>query len=127
MEILDKVQIGALVQVNLELSKDRLTKETIDAIKISPECKVSDFKITDGKGIGVVLKLSNGKEQWFFENEIEILDNNGNIIENEENINQELLTEFFANLDYKPKNKIEDLLNPFNFIIWLIVSIKDIF
>ena len=127
MEILDKVQIGTLVQVNLELSKDRLTKETIDAIKISPECKVSDFKITDGKGIGVVLKLSNGKEQWFFENEIEILDNNGNIIENEENINQDLLTEFFANLDYKPKNKIEDLLNPFNFIIWLIVSIKDIF
>ena len=127
MEILDKVQIGTLVQVNLELSKDRLTKETIDAIKISPECKVSDFKITDGKGIGVVLKLSNGKEQWFFENEIEVLDNNGNIIENEENINQDLLAEFFANLDYKPKNKIEDLLNPFNFIIWLIVSIKDIF
>ena len=127
MEILDKVQIGTLVQVNLELSKDRLTKETIDAIKISPECKVSDFKITDGKGIGVVLKLSNGKEQWFFENEIEVLDNNGNIIENEENINQDLLTEFFANLDYKPKNKIEDLLNPLNFIIWLIVSIKDIF
>ena len=127
MEILDKVQIGTLVQVNLELSKDRLTKETIDAIKISPECKVSDFKITDGKGIGVVLKLSNGKEQWFFENEIEVLDNNGNIIENEENINQDLLTEFFANLDYKPKNKIGDLLNPFNFIIWLIVSIKDIF
>ena len=127
MEILDKVQIGTLVQVNLELSKDRLTKETIDAIKISPECKVSDFKITDGKGIGVVLKLSNGKEQWFFENEIEILDNNGNIIENEENINQDLLAEFFANLDYKPKNKIEDLLNPLNFIIWLIVSIKDIF
>ena len=127
MGILDKVQIGTLVQVNLELSKDRLTKETIDAIKISPECKVSDFKITDGKGIGVVLKLSNGKEHWFFENEIEILDNNGNIIENEENINQDLLTEFFANLDYKPKNKIGDLLNPFNFIIWLIVSIKDIF
>ena len=127
MEILDKVQIGTLVQVNLELSKDRLTKETIDAIKISPECKVSDFKITDGKGIGVVLKLSNGKEQWFFENEIEVLDNNGNVIENEENINQDLLTEFFANLDYKPKNKIVDLLNPFNFIIWLIIAIKDIF
>lgn len=127
MTILDKVQIGSSVQVNLELSKDRLSKETIEAINISSECTISDFKITDGKGIGVILKLSNGKEQWFFENEIEILDNNGNIIENEENINQDLLTEFFANLDYKPKNKIEDLLNPFNFIIWLIVSIKDIF
>ena len=31
MSILDKAEIGNLVQVNLELSKDRLTKEIIDA------------------------------------------------------------------------------------------------
>ena len=80
MSILDKVKIGNSVQVNLELSKDRLTKETIDAIKVSSLCKISDFRITDGKGIGVVLKLSNGKEQWFFEDEIDLLDENGNVI-----------------------------------------------
>ena len=80
MTILDKVQIGNFVQVNLELSKDRLTKETIDALNISPKCKISDFRITDGKGIGVVLQLSNGKEQWFFEDEIDLLDENGNVI-----------------------------------------------
>jgi len=80
MSILDKVKIGNSVQVNLELSKDRLTKETIDAINVSSLGKISDFRITDGKGIGVVLKLSNGKEQWFFEDEIDILDENGNVI-----------------------------------------------
>ena len=32
MSILDKAKIGDSVQVNLELSKDRLTKETIDAL-----------------------------------------------------------------------------------------------
>ena len=32
MSILDKVKIGNSVQVNLALSRDRLTKETIDAI-----------------------------------------------------------------------------------------------
>ena len=80
MSILDKVKIGNSVQVNLELSKDRLTKETIDAINISSLAKISDFRITDGKGIGVVLQLSNGKEQWFFEDEIELLDENGNVI-----------------------------------------------
>ena len=35
MTILDKAQIGNSVQVNLELSKDRLNKETLEAINIS--------------------------------------------------------------------------------------------
>ena len=82
MSILDKVKIGNSVQINLSLSKDRLTKETIDAINVSSLGKISDFRITDGKGIGVVLKLSNGEEQWFFEDEIDILDENGNVIKN---------------------------------------------
>ena len=68
MSILDKVQIGNSVKVNLNLSKDRLNKEVIEAINISSIAKIRDFRITDGKGIGVILKLSNGKKQWFFEN-----------------------------------------------------------
>ena len=80
MSILDKVKIGNSVQINLELSRDRLTKETIDAINVSPLGKINDFRITDGKGIGVVLQLSNGKEQWFFEDEIDLLDENGDVI-----------------------------------------------
>ena len=129
MSILDKVKIGSSVKVNLELSKDRLTQETIDAINISSESKISDFRITDGKGIGVVLKLSNGKEQWFFENEIEILDENGNILKEEINTNENtnLIFEIIKDLNYENKNKISDLLNPINFIVWLIVSVRDIF
>ena len=127
MSLLDKVKIGNLVQVNLELSKDRLTKETIEAINISSECIINDFKITDGKGIGVVVLLSNGKEEWFFENEIEILDEMGNIIENEKIKKNNLILDIFKELNYKPKNKINELTNPFNFLTWLIVSIKDIF
>ena len=80
MSILDKTKIGDSVQINLELSKDRLSKEVIDAVNVSSVAKIRDFRITDGKGIGVVLKLSNGKEQWFFEDEIDLLDENGNVI-----------------------------------------------
>ena len=129
MKILDKLQIGKTVQVNLENSKDRLTKKTIEAINISSKCTISDFKITDGKGIGVVQKLSNGKEEWFFENEIEIIDENGNIIKNDNNIaeNSILIIDFFKNVNYDPKTKISQLLNPINFITWIIISIKDIF
>tara|TARA_Y100000991_G_C21661340_1_gene216867 strand:- start:22 stop:405 length:384 start_codon:yes stop_codon:yes gene_type:complete len=126
MSILDKVKIGNSVQVNLDLSRDRLPKETIEAINISSECIVSDFKITDGKGIGVILLLSNGKEEWFFENEIEIIDEMGNIIEKENIEKNDLITNINKNLNYKSKNKINELINPFNFITWLVFSVKDI-
>ena len=106
MSILDKVKIGNSVQVNLELSKDRLTKETIDAISVSSLGKISDFRITDGKGIGVVLQLSNGKEQWFFEDEIDLLDENGNVIKknNDKKDNSNLIFDFLRGLNYENKN-----------------------
>ena len=129
MSILDKVKIGNSVQVNLELSKDRLTKETIDAIKVSSLGKISDFRITDGKGIGVVLQLSNGKEQWFFEDEIDLLDENGNVIKknNDKKENSNFIFDFLRGLNYENKNKASELFNPINFFIWLVVSFKDIF
>ena len=128
MSILDKAKIGGKVLVNLELSKDRLDKNTIDAINVSSKCRIRDFRITDGKGIGVVLKLPNGKEQWFFENEIDILDEDGNVIEKDidKNLNTNLILQFLKNLKYENKKNPGDLLNPINFINWLLVSLKDI-
>ena len=129
MSILDKAKIGDSVQVNLELSKDRLTKKIIDAINISSVGEISDFRITDGKGIGVVLQLSNGSEQWFFEDEIDLLDENGNVIKkiNETKKKNNLIFDFFKGLKYENKNKISELLNPINFFLWVTVSFRDIF
>ena len=129
MSILDKVKIGNIVQINLELSRDRLTKETIDAINVSSLGKISDFRITDGKGIGVVLQLSNGKEQWFFEEEIDLLDENGYVIKknNDKKENSNFIFDFLRGLNYENKNEVSELLNPINFFLWLVVSFKDIF
>ena len=129
MSILDKAKVGNSVQVNVEQSKDRLTKEIIDAINVSSVGKISDFRITDGKGIGVVLQLSNGKEQWFFEDEIDLLDENGNLIKkiNDPTKNDNFVFNILSGLTYEDKNKVKELLNPINFFIWLIVSFKDIF
>ena len=129
MSILDKVEIGTSVHINLGLSRDRLAKETIDAINVSSLGKISDFRITDGKGIGVVLQLSNGKEQWFFEDEIDLLDENGIVIKknNPKKENSNFIFSLLNGLNYENKNKVSELLNPINFFIWLIVSFKDIF
>ena len=129
MSILDTAKIGNSVQVNLELSKDRLTKEIIDAINVSSVGKICDFRITDGKGIGVVLQLSNGKEQWFFEDEINLLDENGNVIikTNDTKYSNSLINNILGRLNYENKNKVGELLNPINFFLWLVVSFKDIF
>ena len=129
MTFLDKAKIGNSAQVNLELSKDRLTKEIVDAINVSSVGKISDFRITDGKGIGVVLELSNGKEQWFFEHEIDLLDENGNVIKKIHTTknNNNLVFNFLKKLNYENKNKVSDLINPINFFLWLVVSLKDIF
>ncbi len=129
MSILDKAKVGNKVQVNLELSKDRLSTEIIDALNISSIGKICDFRITDGKGIGVVLTLSNGKEQWFFEEEIDLLDENGKVIKkiNTAKDNKNFLFDYLKEFKYENKDKVVELINPINFFLWLIVSFKDIF
>ena len=129
MSIIDNAKIGHSVQVNLESSKSRLNKEIIDALNVSSVGKINDFKITDGKGIGVVLQLSNGKEQWFFEDEINLLDENGNVIKkiNDKKESNSLIINILSDLKYKNKHKAIELLNPINFFLWLIMSFKDNF
>ena len=128
MDFLDLVSIGSKVKVNINASKDRLNAKTINALSISSECIVSDFRITDGKGIGVILELTNGEKEWFFENEIDILDENGNIITRKNSYENKLISlDFLNNFKYRLKESPKKLANPFNFFSWLIFSLKDIF
>ena len=129
MSLLDSTKIGNSVEINIELSKNRFSKDIIDAINVSSVGKISGYRITDGKGIGVVLKLSNGKEQWFFEDEINLLDENGNVIKKikDKKDNNNFIFNILKELKYEDKNKVSDLLNPINFFIWIIISLKDIF
>ena len=129
MSLLDSTKIGNFVQINIALSRDRLTKDIIDAINVSSVCKISDFRITDGKGIGVILQLSNGKEQWFFEDEIDLLDENGNVIKKsyDSKVNNNFIFAISRGVKYENKKKISELINPINFFLWLVVSLKDIF
>ena len=128
MEFLDLVKVGSLVNINVNLSKDRLSSKTLNAIKESSSFKVKDFRLTDGKGVGVVVEFSNGEEEWFFENEIEILDDYGKVIPRDNTLEKNIfISNLLKDLKYKPRTTVKELLNPINFFSWLIYSIKDIF
>ena len=128
MEFLDLVKIGSSVNINVNLSKDRLSSKTLKAIRDSSNFKVKDFRLTDGKGVGVIVEFSNGEEEWFFENEIEILDENGKIIPRNDALEKNIfISNLLKNIKYKPKTSVKDLINPINFFSWLIFSLKDIF
>ena len=128
MEFLDLVKIGSSVNINVNLSKDRLTSKTLSYIKESSSFKVKDFRLTDGKGIGVIVEFSNGEEEWFFENEIEILDENGKVIPRVDAIEKNnIFSNLLKSLKYKTKTNVKELINPINFFSWLIYSFKDIF
>tara|TARA_B100001115_G_C15419380_1_gene196572 strand:+ start:81 stop:467 length:387 start_codon:yes stop_codon:yes gene_type:complete len=128
MEFLDLVKVGSLVKINVNLSKDRLSSKTLNAISESSSFIVKDFRLTDGKGVGVIIQFSNGEEEWFFENEIEILDESGKIIPRVSSIEKNpFLSNLLKDLKYKPKTNLRELINPFNFFSWLVYSLKDIF
>tara|TARA_Y100000589_G_scaffold192368_1_gene182136 strand:+ start:142 stop:528 length:387 start_codon:yes stop_codon:yes gene_type:complete len=128
MEFLDLVKIGSPVAINVNLSKDRLSSKTLNLIKESSSFKVKDFRLTDGKGVGVVVEFSSGEEEWFFENEIEILDENGKIIPREDSTDKNIFfTNLLKDLKYNSKTNIKELINPFNFFSWLIYTLKDVF
>ena len=128
MEFLDLVKVGSFVNINVNLSKDRLSSKTLSAIKDSSSFKVKDFRLTDGKGVGVIVEFSNGEEEWFFENEIEILDDNGKIIPRVDTLEKNIIiSNLLKELKYKPRTNFKELINPINFFSWLIYSLKDIF
>ena len=128
MEFLDLVKVGSLVNINVNLSKDRLSSKTLNTIKDSSSFKVKDFRLTDGKGVGVIVEFSNGEEEWFFENEIEILDENGKIIPRDDALEKNIfISNLLKDLKYKPRTNVKELINPINFFSWLIYSLKDIF
>jgi len=62
------ITIGSKVRVTRV--RDRIPADLVAALQADASATVTDFKVTDGKGIGVVVKLSNGTTTWFFDDEI---------------------------------------------------------
>ena len=62
------ITIGSKIRVSRV--RDRIPQNLVNLLKADPSGTVTDFRTVDGKGIGVVVELSNGSPCWFFEDEI---------------------------------------------------------
>ncbi len=63
-------RIGSSIKIDLDRVRDRISNSLIAKISSNPRATVTDYKMTDGGGVGVVVKLVDGTQNWFFENEI---------------------------------------------------------
>ena len=63
-------RIGSKIKINIERVRDRIPSDLIQQLSEDPRGTVMDYKMTDGRGIGLVLKLKDGSQNWFFEDEV---------------------------------------------------------
>ena len=64
----DSITIGSKVKITRV--RDRIPQTMVNLLKSDSSGTVKDFRTVDGKGIGVVVELSDGSTSWFFEDEI---------------------------------------------------------
>ncbi|MEI8250141.1 MAG: DUF2862 domain-containing protein [Synechococcus sp. ELA057] len=62
------ITIGSKVRVTRV--RDRIPAPLVAALKTDATGTVRDYRVTDGKGIGVVVELNAGGTTWFFDDEI---------------------------------------------------------
>jgi hypothetical protein len=63
MEIGQKVQVYRL--------RDRVSNDIVD--KLGKVGTITDFKMTDGSGIGAVVEFEDKTATWFFEDELKLV------------------------------------------------------
>ena len=64
----DSITIGSKIKITRV--RDRIPQTMVNLLKSDSSGTVKDFRTVDGKGIGVVVELSDGSTSWFFEDEI---------------------------------------------------------
>ena len=62
------ITVGSKIRITRV--RDRIPQSLVELLKTDASGTVTDFRTVDGKGISVVVELSNGSTCWFFEDEI---------------------------------------------------------
>ena len=64
------LQKGQNLRVEINEVKDRLPQNILEIIRDEPVVELVGYKMVDGNQFGLVVKLTNGEINWFFEKEL---------------------------------------------------------
>ena len=64
------LQKGQNLRVEINEVKDRLPQNILEIIRKEPIVELVGYKMVDGNQFGLVVKLTNGAINWFFEQEL---------------------------------------------------------
>ena len=67
------LQKGQNLKVEISEVKDRLPKNILEIISKEPNVVLVGYKMVDGNQFGLVVKLTNGEINWFFEKELSVI------------------------------------------------------
>ena len=126
------IPVGSKIKVDKSKIEKMLPKKLLEELPQMINGEVIDYKMTDGMGIGYVLKTDNNIKIWIFNSELneqtkkEYRINDSNKQTNQ--ITKEILAKIYkVNYYMNGNNNIKTLANPFNMISWLTFTLKDIF
>ncbi len=123
------IPIGSEIQIDKSEIKTDLTQALLNKLPRKINCKVIDYKMTDGSGIGYILVTKEKSKIWIFSNEL----NEETKLKYDISINEEIgneniyLDQYIGEFEINGNYKISDLLNPLVLLKWLLYTLKDIF
>ena len=68
-----KLAKGQTLKVEISEVKDRLSENLVEIIRKDPIVELVGYKMVDGNQFGLVVKLSDGQVNWFFEKELSLI------------------------------------------------------
>jgi len=64
---------GQTLKVEINEVKDRLSEKLVAIIRKDPIVELVGYKMVDGNQFGLVVRLSDGQVNWFFEKELSLI------------------------------------------------------
>ncbi len=132
MDKLELIPIGSEITLDINKIKDKVSPKVLKKIYSNPNCIILDYKMTDGTGLGYVIRTKEDIKLWVFTYELSKETINKFNINSVSKLDQDhkqiqIFTKTITErVDISGNRSVISTINPLNMIKWLIYTTKDI-